>query len=429
MLDRTTPPPVRPFGHLTLPSMERIVLPNGIVLNVYSHAHQDVAQLYVLTPGGVVDADGSPMAAMLTSVMLDGSKAYPDSTLSDLFDYNGAKITPSITDHYTGLSLRTLNSRWSDVLPAFTDMLFAPQLSEHAVDISRRRMAHGADVAMQRVEFKAKKAIRQLAYGPTNPKAVMTTPELVLSTTRDDLVAWHQRLYSDSLAGMELFLSGRITPAMVDDVARIFGSLTVDPSRLHKPLIVPFEPTAPAREFVLSPGALQSAIEVAIPTIPRSHPDYIMLRCAVVALGGYFGSRLMANIREDKGYTYGIQAGLLGSPEGTVMHIHTSADNAYVEGVLTEIRAEIERLYTGDFTPDELDRLRKYLMSDLAQNLDTAFTITSCHILERVSFTGPDYFSRQFDTINSITPQSLADVARRHLPLDKLIIAVAGDKC
>jgi predicted Zn-dependent peptidase len=167
---------------------------------------------------------------------------------------------------------------------------------------------------------------------------------------------------------------------------------------------------------------------VGIPSIPRSHPDYIMLRCAVVALGGYFGSRLMANIREDKGYTYGIQAGLLGSPEGTLMAILTSADNSYVDAVLTEIRAEIERLYTGDFSADEMERLRNYLMTSLAQQLDTAFSIASYHITERVSFTGRDYFARQFDVISAMTAESLAEVARKHLPIDQMIVAVAGEK-
>lgn len=153
-----------------------------------------------------------------------------------------------------------------------------------------------------------------------------------------------------------------------------------------------------------------------------------MLRCAVVALGGYFGSRLMSNIREDKGYTYGIQAGLLGSPEGTVMLVQTSADNAYAEAVVNEIRAEIERLYSGDFTDEEMARLRQYLMSTLAQHLDTAFSISACHVTERISFTGPDYFARQVDVISSMTPDALCNVARRHLPLDKEIVVIAGSK-
>ena len=109
MLDRITPPEVRPFGHLSLPPMKRIVLDNGIILNVYDHSFQDVSELMLLTPGGMVEAMGSPVASMLVPVMLDGSRMYPGSALSDVFDFNGAKISPSVSDHFTGLCIRMLN--------------------------------------------------------------------------------------------------------------------------------------------------------------------------------------------------------------------------------------------------------------------------------------------------------------------------------
>lgn len=428
MLDRITPPEVRPFGHLSLPTMERIALDNGIVLNVYDHSFQDVSELMFLTPGGVVDAMGSPVASMLVPVMLDGSLMYPGGALSDILDFNGAKVLPSVSDHFTGVSLRMLNSHWEKLLPVYADMIFSPQLDDHAVDTCRHRMAQSAAIAMQRVEYKAQKAVRELAYGADHPKAVMDTPQSIEAVSREEFLKWHNRIFSCNLSGAELFLSGRVTAPMIDGINRIFGSVAVDSESVTPPYIRPFDTVAPSYRFVESQGALQSAIRVAIPSIPRSHPDYIMLRCAVVALGGYFGSRLMSNIREDKGYTYGIQAGLLGSPEGTVMLVQTSADNAYAEAVVDEIRNEIRRLHSGDFTDEEMNRLRQYLMSMLAQHLDTAFSISACHVTERISFTGPDYFSRQVDVISSMTPDALCDVARRHLPLDKEIVVIAGSK-
>lgn len=427
MLDRTTPPPVRPFGQLALPPMERIALDNGLALNVYNHSYQDVSELAMLLPGGVVEALGAPVASMLVAVMPDGSHDYPGSALSDLLDFNGAKVGSSVTDHHTTLSLRMLNSHWNRLLPAFADMLMRPQLSEQALDLCRQRMANGAAIAMQRVEHKARRRLAQLVYGPDHPKAVDNTPERILAATRHDFADWHDRLFRRNLAGAELFLAGRVTPAMVADVNRTFGTLAVDATLLSPCHVEPFRPAAPTSEFVESEGALQSAVRMAIPTIPRTHPDYITLRCAVVALGGYFGSRLMTNIREDKGYTYGIQAGLLGSPEGALMLVETSADNAYVEPLLAEIRAELARLQQGGgFVAGEIDRLRQYLMSNLAQQLDTAFSISSAHQTERVAFTGPGYFARQWAAILAITPESLADVARRHLSLDRAITVVAG---
>ena len=145
--------------------------------------------------------------------------------------------------------------------------------------------------------------MRELAYGADHPKAVMDTPQSVEAVSREDFLRWHDCIFSRNLSGAELFLSGRVTPPMIDGINRIFGSVAVDTDSDTSPHILPFDTVAPSFRFIESPGALQSAIRFAIPSIPRTHPDYIMLRCAVVALGGYFGSRLMSNIREDKGYT------------------------------------------------------------------------------------------------------------------------------
>ena len=98
-----------------------------------------------------------------------------------------------------------------------------------------------------------------------------------------------------------------------------------------------------------------------------------------MALGGYFGSRLMSNIREDKGYTYGISSALMGALNGAYITIQSQQDHAYTDAVIEETMKEIERLRTKPMGKDELERLRAFAMSQLAAVLDTPFDISAYH--------------------------------------------------
>lgn len=163
-----------------------------------------------------------------------------------------------------------------------------------------------------------------------------------------------------------------------------------------------------------------------MPAIDRNHPDYIVLRLLVMALGGYFGSRLMSNIREDKGYTYGINSYLLGYPEGGLIGISSSTDNSTADALIEETIGEIKRLSKGDFTEDEIARLKQHAMSTLASSLDSSFDIMEYYINGLVAFIPSNYFEEQVKAVKSLTPELLTRVAREHLSLDRLNIAVAG---
>ena len=123
---------------------------------------------------------------------------------------------------------------------------------------------------------------------------------MIRAITREDVVKMHADLTATSTC--ELFLAGRITPQIEDLVNRTFGAIKNNSNGVAQ-RVLPMRPSEKRKIVTARPGALQSAVVMAIPTIMRSHPDYIELRLAVMALGGYFGSRLMSNIREDKGYT------------------------------------------------------------------------------------------------------------------------------
>lgn len=166
---------------------------------------------------------------------------------------------------------------------------------------------------------------------------------------------------------------------------------------------------------------------MSIPAVPRSHPDYNLLRMTVTALGGYFGSRLMMNIREDKGYTYGISSALLGSREGGYIVISAQCDNRYTSALIDETRAELIRMADSPLSDDELKRLKFNVASDLASTLDTPMTMMDYYELRHTIGVPDDYFYARQKALAEITPEIVCEMSRRYLNPDSLRISVAGD--
>lgn len=220
-------------------------------------------------------------------------------------------------------------------------------------------------------------------------------------------------------------MAGRLTPEMIDAVTHAFW-VTQPPGPGVTATVIPDSPAMPCRVDVKREGATQSAVVAVMPAIPRSHPDYIPLRIAVMALGGYFGSRLMANVREDKGYTYGISASLVGEKEGAHIKIETQCDPRYVESMIQEIKAEMTAMATRPPSSLELERVKRHYMTTLTSRLESPMSMIEEHISTLTVGTPPDYFDRQQEVLSQLSPELITDVASRYLDPDRLSWATAG---
>ena len=135
----------------------------------------------------------------------------------------------------------------------------------------------------------------------------------------------------------------------------------------------------------------------------------------------------MTNIREDKGYTYGISAALMGYREGACVHISTQCDNKYVYPLIDEIKKEIELLQSGGVSDEELARLQNYIMTSLVATLDSPFSIMEYYETLRAIGVGPDYFESQLQSVKNITSERIAQMATRYLDIESMYISIAGN--
>lgn len=423
--DRTIAPETRPFGFRKLPSETVEVLPNGITFHRYSGGDQPVCNLIVSFSGGVQETPTEYEAQMAVSILQEGTANYSGAEIAEILDFNGARFIRSTSAHRSGVNITMLNSGADEVLPLLADMLTAPVFPQEAVEAAKNAAISQLQINNSKVSFLADKECARMIWGDSHPTSKVATEDEIRDISRATLSGWHRRMVSARTC--HVFLSGLLDDSLIAKVRDFLRSLIL-PGPGIGPVIIPMSPAPPGVNFVEKEGARQNGVAAAIPAIPRPHPDYIPLRLAVVALGGYFGSRLMANIREEKGYTYGISSFLAGSPEGAFTGIAAQCDMTYTEAVIAETRNELRNLALNPPRGEELRRLKLFCSTSLVETLDSPISIMGYYATSLFAGIPDGYFEAQQRAIDTLTPDTIAEMAGKYLRPEDLRIAVAGTR-
>ncbi len=428
--DRSTPPPVKDFGDLSIPEARYRTLDNGLTLCVVDQGDAPVCRVNCIFPGGIAECRSQVFPSLATSLIQEGTRYHSGEEIADTFEFNGAKIGVTGDSHFTGLSLHTLNSKASRVLELLKEVILEPVFPDKALDVLKMKAMQQIELQHRKVEFKATEAIMRIEMGRNHPLAMCDTVESVSAISSSAIQEWWDKEVTSGKGVLpkstKLFAAGKITSDIEEDLNRTFGSIPLDEHAGMRLDIRPFSSQRGIRENIKVEGALQSAVRIYSPAIDRKNPDYIKLRLLIMGLGGYFGSRLMNNIREDKGYTYGIQSYLLGHPEGGIIAIASSTDNSTVEPLVEETFNELKGLVTRPFSDGEINRLKQYAMSTLASTLDSPFDIMDYYINREVAFIEKGYFERQIEEIKHLTPSVLQEMAEKYIVTDNFSVVVAG---
>jgi predicted Zn-dependent peptidase len=222
-----------------------------------------------------------------------------------------------------------------------------------------------------------------------------------------------------------MVLTGEITDGLLKDLEKHFGPAAGKTAPSLRETPAP-PSSVSVREYISRENALQSAITLGKRTINRDHPDYAALAFTLTLLGGYFGSRLMRNIREEKGYTYGISASVKPLRKDAYLSIRTEVGAGVCEPALEEIHKEIRKLRENPPGGEEMTLVRNYLMGSLLQSLDGV--LARGDMVKRLAASGTsfDYLERFAREINHITAQKVTEMSEKYLDLREMTTVIAG---
>ena len=425
MIDRSKSPDLSTFVDLKFDYPTYVTLNNGIKVYIVNSGDQDVCKLDMLYRGGLLEETMPLQSMALASMLVHGSNEYTSEQMSEWLDYNGAYMNAMSHDNFTQVSLNSLNSNLENVLPALRSVLLSPSIPEQEFDLLKMQIKSAYRNAKERVKYLSQMSCRGLYFGKKHPFAHMICDEDVERLTRDDVKAFHAEYYKPENCVM--ILSGKVGDKELSLLDKYYGIETCHgaASQINA---IERTPSDTYNVLVNKEDALQSSVYMIHGSIPRNHHDYIKLRILITALGGYFGSRLMQNIREEKGYTYGISSMLVGRRGDAKIVISSECDTKYTYPLISEVNNEIKKLQNELMPIEELDMVKNCMLSDLAKTLDSPLSMASVVSSNILYSTGVDYFNRQAEEINRVSPEELLAVANKYIDADKFYIAIAGDE-
>jgi predicted Zn-dependent peptidase len=409
MLDRTTPPAAQRISSINFAKAKSISLSNGTPLHIIQAGEHDILRLEIIMKSGRWFENRKGSAYFASQMLLEGTSGKSSKDLADIFEFHGAHVSINSGIDYNTFVVYTLSSKLGEIIDVIGQCLSDPVFPESELNILKDIQKQQLRINNEKNNYVAGKEIRKLLYSNAHPYGRSLELEDMDDTLNSGVL---KQYYLERLVdNVEIIISGKVT----DEIIRSLEVLSFLPAVSGKYLDHTIGDAGRPEITIEKPDSLQSSIRLGRRIIHKTHEDYIGLLVLNELLGGFFGSRLMKNIREEKGYTYGIHSSL-------VSHIH---DSFWVIG--TDVKKEyvsdtVEQVYY------EMDRLRNDIISneEIISSLETSFSLADK--FKNIHFFGQGYgfYDKYIDTINSITPQRLNELANTYLNSGAFRKAVVG---
>lgn len=423
ILNRKIQPTIQPPGRINFPRPEITMLSNGIKVYQFNTGTQDVISIEMIFSAGSWFQQ-KPFTAMATSLMLrEGTRNYSAPKLAESLDFYGAHFENTAERDNAYVTLYSLNKHLDHTLPLLTEIVKNPVFPEFEFSVLAGKQFQMLQVNRQKVNFLARTHFNSILFGIQHPYGMYLEPDDISKVHTADLVDFHKQRYNS--ANCTIIVAGMIKPGLINELDKHFGGN--DWSEIvPNPIEYPLQGSDQKIHFHKKEGAMQSAIRLGGIMFNRSHPDFAGMKVLNTILGGYFGSRLMNNLREDKGYTYGIGSSVVTLQKGGYFVISGEVGAAVTKDALSEIKNELVRLCNEPVGESELSLVRSYLTGEMLRAVDGPFAQADLYRELIENDLGISHFETLIDTVQTINASQLQDLAIGYLNPEDLYTLVVG---
>lgn len=423
-LNRSQAPAAGPLKALQLPKFEIHKLNNGLEVYLLPYGKAEVLQLQWIFKAGSNFLVQPGLATYTLRNLQEGTQHRSALEIAQELDQFGAWIGHDVGDEMVSLQLSTVTQQFEKVLGLFQEVVCEPLFPETGFMQMKTQSHQNLITASQKTSFQARRKFGHMLYGAEHPYGKSLGLDELASLQLSDLQNYHQQYLQPG--NSVLALCGRFdTDKVLAQLNQSIGSLPLGPlpSLTDRSAM---EPKNQKGTYHIERPGPQSTIRLGHLSLGREHEDYIGMRVLMTLLGGFYGSRLMKSIREEKGYTYGVYAALAGRSKLGQVVIQTDVGNEYVTETIKLISEASERLQNEAPSLAELELVKNYMLGQSVNQRETAFQLGSIlryHISTGISFTEMD---KRFEMVKAIEPQKIQELAAKWLKTADVLTVVCG---
>jgi len=422
MLDRSQAPEYKIPDKITHVHPLKRVLGNGIPVFYIHTPHIDAVKVEVIASANqsLLMTDKALVPFFTLHMLLEGTKSIKSEQLDHFFDHFASEVDVISNFEQSGLSLLTTRKHFSAVLPLFRSLFTEASFPEK--ELAKRKSQKELSISLNREQngARANQLYRKGLFGKSHPYGFVAEEADVRRIEREDLDHFYRNGF---LVSPEIYVTGNLGDGELGEIDELFKDLKVTPGGDPLPL---FEKPACKRVFEPNEKSVQSSIRLGQHLIPKSHPDYHALTVFNTILGGYFGSRLIKNIREEKGHTYGIYSSIGSLNLSDYWMVMADVQQGFSEEVIDEVYKEIDILKKVPIPASEQEVVRNYMIGNLLSNFSSPFDLMTR--FKNVHQYGLDYsfYEEQLAFIKVFTPEDMMRIGNKYFDRENIFEVVVG---
>ncbi|MEJ7829038.1 MAG: pitrilysin family protein, partial [Segetibacter sp.] len=415
MLDRKTPPSIKdPIElDLKLQPYQQFTLDNGVPVYTINAGAQEVTLIELVFFAGNWYEDKNIVAGTANHLLKNGTSKRSAFEINEHFEYYGAYLNRNCFNETANITLHCLNKHLEKVLPVIEELITDAVFAEEEIAIYKQNQIQRLKVSLEKCDFVANRFIDEYLYGFNHPYGRYTSIEEFNALQREQIVDFYNRYYRNGKC--IIFVAGKLQDNLFSQLNKTIGHLPLNKLGLAEKHHHVTSSKEKKRNIINDENGVQGAIRIARPFPNRRHPDFTKAQVLNNVFGGFFGSRLMSNIREDKGYTYGIHSYFQNHVQQSAWMVSTEAGRDVCEATIQEVYKEMKVLREELVDEEELLLVRNYMMGSILGDLDGPFQIIARwknYILNELT---DAYFYNAINTIKTVTAEELKQLAEKYL--------------
>ncbi len=423
-LNRKTQPSYHKIKKIDIIKADKKELANNIPLYTINTGSQDIVKIDFVFTAGTWYQNAPIIASTTNSMITEGSKKFNSQQIAEKLDYYGAVLQLNIDNDFGIISFICLNKHLNNILPIIEDLLKNSIFPKHelAINVTNRKQKFLTNNL--KTNILAQRKFLEVVYGKEHPYSNKTESVDFDKIKQNEIIDFYNKFYTSK--NCKIIASGKMNDGFYNLINNYFGNNDWEKSYNDKNFNYKITSSKQREYVVQKKDALQSTIRIGKILFNRRNDDFIGMQVLNTVLGGYFGSRLMSNIREDKGYSYGIYSFLTSYLNSGYFSIVSEVKSEVSKKAVNEIYKEIKRLKDELIPEKELQIVKNYMLGDLLNYFDGPFALSeSFRILFDYNL-DYEYFDKYIDTIKNITSEKLIKLANKYFQKDSLYNVVAG---
>jgi predicted Zn-dependent peptidase len=421
MLDRTISPEFFLVNDINIPEVITIKVAEKYPLFLVKSNNDALTEIIFNFDAGIWVQPKLLVASMTRALLTEGTQNYSAREIANVFDFYGANLSSNIGMHSSSIRLFCLTKHLPSLLPIVNDVINFATFEQKEFDLYQNKYKQQLVIELEEVENIARNQIETLIFGSNHPYGWTAIPSDYDNLNRDLLIQYYENNYTSDRLRI-ILTTGQVDFCL--DLLNKYINLVREKSNILK---FDYELKNDKKTlFIPKKDALQSAVRIGWNLFEQTHRDFTDMFILDTILGGYFGSRLMQNIRQIKGYTYSIYSEIISYKYGGSLQIASEVKKQNKNKVVDEIFKEVELLQNELINNDEFSNLKSYMLGELLQQLDGQFAFAHSVQASLVYNLPFDIITKNIERIKNIKPERIMELAQKYLIKENAFVVIVG---